>query len=141
MFCMSETDKTFPLLLNKPIDLAIFWISFRECLPVAYRSNNFRTSGERSGSGTTICASLSFRYPTGAQPGHSPRRNFCRSPRFVFSERLSTKYFDWPKVIFNMNFPCGVGSNQSHAKGVTLRCLRKKKGRRGHIDYSLTQYI
>src|SRR3989344_5230150 len=31
----------------------------------------------------------------------------------VFSERLSTKYLDCPKAIFNINLPCGVGSNQN----------------------------
>jgi len=30
----------------------------------------------------------------------------------VFSERLLTKYFDWPKAILSMNLLCGVGSNQ-----------------------------
>ena len=33
----------------------------------------------------------SFKYPSGAHPGHSPRRSFARKPRFTFSERL---FFD-----------------------------------------------
>ncbi|OGZ44568.1 MAG: hypothetical protein A2719_04095 [Candidatus Ryanbacteria bacterium RIFCSPHIGHO2_01_FULL_45_22] len=31
---------------------------------------------------------------------------------FAFGERLSVFFFDCPKAMDNINFPCGVGSNQ-----------------------------
>ena len=45
--------------------------------------------------------------------GQTPFRIFWRSPLFTFSRKLSTKYFDCPKAMFNINKPCGVASNQN----------------------------
>src|SRR5581483_5439778 len=80
--------------------------------PVAYSSNSFFTLGAAASSTSISRVFGLFVYPTGAQPGHTPFRIFCRSPLFTFSRKLSEKYLLCPKAMFSMKSPCGVGSNQ-----------------------------
>src|SRR3989344_7244172 len=82
------------------------------CSPVAYNSNSFLTPGAFSPSTSIPRVFGLLRYPTGAQPGHTPFLIFCRNPRFTFSRKLSEKYLLCPKAMFSINNPCGVGSNQ-----------------------------
>src|SRR3989338_649015 len=97
---------------TKPFSLHQFAREWSVYAPVAYNSNIFRTLGALAWSMSMARVLGLLVYPTGAQPGHTPFLIFCRKPRFTFSPKLSTKYFDWPKAIFNINKPCGVGSNQ-----------------------------
>src|SRR3989344_4816761 len=112
ILCTLLNAISLPRLPRKPFSLHQFARDKSVWLPVAYIANNLFTLGALSLS-TSIPRVLGLlRYPTGAQPGHTPFLIFCRKPLFTFSRKLSTKYFDCPKAIFNINKPCGVGSNQ-----------------------------
>src|SRR3989344_8224022 len=109
MLAMTSGLFMFP---RKPFSLHQFARELSGYSPVAFISKSFFTLGDLSLSTSMPRVLGLFAYPTGAQLGHTPFRIFCRSPRFTFSRKLSTKYLLCPKAMFNINNPCGVGSNQ-----------------------------
>src|SRR3990167_9753817 len=88
----------------------------RVYFPVAYASNALTRIFESVGCGSIVLVLGLLIYPNGALVSHSPRRSFWRIPRLTFSTRLSEKYLLCPNATCNINFPCGVGSNQNCGK-------------------------